>query len=698
MPVERVPGVEGLEPIGRGGSATVHKGHQRELDRWVAVKLIPLTDEATIRRFDRERRAMGRLSQHPAIATIYSSGITPDHLGYLVMPLFERSLQAHLTERGALSWREAIDLFLPIADAVSHAHREDVLHLDLKPSNVLLDADNRPFVADFGLASLLEEGQPSVLSALSPAYASPEAIDSGTRSRSSDVYGLGATLHAMLTGTAPYSAAPGDARSVFERIAADPVPTIGGVPSELADAVRRAMAKAPEDRWRTVEEFSSAVRAAAGIPVPRGASPRRERWIAGAWVAAAIAVTATGLAIAKGGGDPGSSPTTAVAPATTPTTPSTSAGSTAPAPVAAPTTTPTTTTYPLPEVLAIPLGGLLQPPALDADVVWAVRDTLDGEGSLIRLSRASGAVTDVVKVGNRPRGPAVTDDAVWVFNVVDGTVSRVDRETRVVTDTVDLELGELEVESPIDGFSAQAIVAGHGAVWVSTGRTGVVVKLDATRLTTEYFWLHEGVSIPGFRGTIAPPLVTETDVWIVGQSDRCSACTDLARLPFGNEPEEAELELPIGTATLPPVALPDGRLLIVSLGENAWAYLADPGTGAVDQVGGVIEGWPSSVVMLGDAAFIGTAQGTLHRLARGSDGSWSLVAWASGLGDIGPLGSDGELVWLIDEASGSLLAVDSAGVPVTVLTWPGLTGLPVLGEGEVWIGSGGELVRVKPHG
>ncbi len=697
MALENVPGVESLELIGRGGIATVHKGFQPDLDRWVAVKLIPLTDDAALRRFDRERRAMGRLSQHPSIATIYSSGVSQGRTGYLVMPLFERSLQSVIASRGALPWREAIELILPVADAVAHAHRENILHLDLKPSNILLDADGRPHVADFGLATLLEEGQPSALSALSPAFSSPEAINSGQRSRSSDVYGLGATLHTLLSGTAPYAAAKGDSRSVFERIAADPVPTQSESPRAVADVVRRALAKAPEDRWRSVEEFSAALRDAVGLPAVAAARPRRGWWIAAAWVAAAATVTTIGAVVADRQADAPAPPTLttpdpplATEPTLTTLPPTTSSTTTTP-----PTTT-TTKEAAIPDVLSIPLGGLLQPPAITDEAVWVVRDETTGAGSLVRVDRASGAVTDVVRVGSRPRGPVVTEDAVWVFNVSDGTVSRLDRESLEVTDTVRLRVDGFEVASPIGGFHSQAIVEGHDAVWVASGRSGLIFKIAADDLFVQHFFLHEAFDLPGFRGYIAPPLVTETDVWIVGESDACSGCGDLVRLPLGNDPATDHLGLEGGSRTLPPVLLADGKLLVVSLA-GGWSYVIDPTQPSVTILAGIIEGSPHSIVTLDRMAVIGTLEGKLYRVT-GTDGSWGLETWTTVSDRMGALASDGEQLWLVDESAGALRSVSPDGTVAELLSRDGLTGQPVVYAGEVWIASGGELLRIRPHG
>ena len=146
-------GIEGLvdpRAIGEGGNAVVYRAYQPALDRQVAVKVLKgLVDDDARRRFDRERRAMGRLSEHEGIVTVYESGFTERGEPYLVMPLLPGSLEDELRS-GPLPWRAAVEVMADVCDTVGIAHESGVVHRDLKPGNIMRSPTGRPLVADFG--------------------------------------------------------------------------------------------------------------------------------------------------------------------------------------------------------------------------------------------------------------------------------------------------------------------------------------------------------------------------------------------------------------------------------------------------------------------------------------------------------------------------------------------------------------------
>lgn len=262
-------GIAGLEQplvIGRGGNATVYRAYQATMDRWVAVKVVEGSDEATRRRFDRERQAMGRLSQHPGIVTIYESGYTANGRPYLVMPhLAAGSLQDRLDQEGSVPWVEATSLVLAVVPAIDEAHRQGILHRDLKPANIMIDGAGRPLVADFGLASLGDRSQTAAdYVALTPAYSPPELLDNAEPTPSSDVYGLAATLCALITGRPPFTTGTPDGdrlMALYRRIAVDPPPDLRphGVPEHLCLAIANALAKSPADRPSSAGEFGASL-------------------------------------------------------------------------------------------------------------------------------------------------------------------------------------------------------------------------------------------------------------------------------------------------------------------------------------------------------------------------------------------------------------------------------------------------------
>lgn len=264
--VVNIPGVSDLVEIGRGGFGVVYRGRELDLDRPVAVKVLPISlDQRARDRFDRERRALGTLSGHPNIVTIYRAGVTDGGNPYLVMELLEGgAMEVSLRERGAVPWDEVLALGVSLAGAVETAHRAGVLHRDIKPGNVLMSAHGDPKLADFGIARL--QGAPETRSAAITAsinHAAPEIIDGKPPSQASDVYALASTLFELIGGHAPF-ARPGDESiiSVLARIARDPVPDLRlrGIPDIVSRVLEQGMAKDPTARPLTAQAFGELLR------------------------------------------------------------------------------------------------------------------------------------------------------------------------------------------------------------------------------------------------------------------------------------------------------------------------------------------------------------------------------------------------------------------------------------------------------
>ncbi|MEM1229125.1 MAG: WD40 repeat domain-containing serine/threonine protein kinase [Pseudomonadota bacterium] len=202
-----------LGKAGQGGMGVVYRAMQTSLQREVALKLLaagPWSSQDFIERFKREAHAAARL-QHPNIVTIFDIG-EQDELNYFTMRLVDGpTLGEHLADHGGtLPPETAAALVRTVAEAVDYAHRLGVLHLDLKPSNVLLDASGTPLVADFGLARQLGLSMEVANDEVSgtPSYMAPEQarLDDSRLSPATDVYGLGALLYECLTGQPPFAA------------------------------------------------------------------------------------------------------------------------------------------------------------------------------------------------------------------------------------------------------------------------------------------------------------------------------------------------------------------------------------------------------------------------------------------------------------------------------------------------------------
>lgn len=276
-----IAGIADARPLNSGGNAIVYVARQPAMDRDVVVKILRAANDPSVkRRFDREQKAMGRLSDHRGIVPVYQSGVTINNDPYLVMPFFERgSLQDELQESGRFDPERARLDLIAICDALQAAHDKGVLHRDLKPGNILRSNDGRPVLADFGIARIMDT-QSSVSTALTltPLYSPPEVFEGAMAAVSQDVYGLGAVLFALLNGKAAFDR--GDAETsvlaLMRRVTDQPLPALpSDVPLGVVAAVRRAMSKKPGDRFETVAAFGEALRTAHDYQPP-AQLPRRQ--------------------------------------------------------------------------------------------------------------------------------------------------------------------------------------------------------------------------------------------------------------------------------------------------------------------------------------------------------------------------------------------------------------------------------------
>jgi len=203
-----IPGLVDWRPLARGGFSTVWQARQESLNRLVAVKVDHRTlgEDKERRRFLREAGAAGRLSGHAGIVTVHDAGILDDGRPFLVMDLCPGgSLTQWLKPEGRQSQQRIRDIGVRIADALAAAHARGVLHRDVKPANILINAYDQPGLADFGLAALPEPGADLsvTLEGMTPAYAAKEVFYREPPTEFGDVYSLAATLYALLDGKPP---------------------------------------------------------------------------------------------------------------------------------------------------------------------------------------------------------------------------------------------------------------------------------------------------------------------------------------------------------------------------------------------------------------------------------------------------------------------------------------------------------------
>jgi len=244
--------------LGRGGMGAVYEAHHVVTGHPYALKLMDLDllqtgDAESLERFRREARLGSRL-EHPSVVSVVDADLEGP-IPWIVQELLPgQTLLDRLRQTGVMDWASALELLIPIADALGHAHERGVLHRDLKPSNILLDQDDRPRLADFGLAK--ESGGQALRLTLSgeavgtPNYMAPEQA-SGARAQgpSLDVYGFCAVLYQVLTGHPPFKGAT--LLETLQQIVQDPAPRLSAsleVPRQLDDLVASGLEMEPGDR------------------------------------------------------------------------------------------------------------------------------------------------------------------------------------------------------------------------------------------------------------------------------------------------------------------------------------------------------------------------------------------------------------------------------------------------------------------
>jgi len=265
--------------LGHGGMGAVYLGTRAddEFKKQVAIKIVaaPLGDEDLIRRFRRERQILAEL-EHPQIARLIDGGTTEEGLPYLVMEFVDgQGIDEYCAAR-RLSVPERLRLFRVVCDAVHYAHTNLVVHLDLKPQNVLVTADGQPKLLDFGIAALVSGDRDAAspvtrtgLAAMTPEYASPEQARGDRVTAASDIYSLGVVLYELLTGGRPHDLTGKRPDEIYRALAdTDPSrpsaaasragdePLARRLRGDLDAIVLMALRKDPQRRYASVAQLS----------------------------------------------------------------------------------------------------------------------------------------------------------------------------------------------------------------------------------------------------------------------------------------------------------------------------------------------------------------------------------------------------------------------------------------------------------
>ena len=254
--------------IGEGGMATVFRAFDQRLERDVALKLFrrdsfsPAVARRMLKRFDREAKALARLS-HANIVEILDYGSFEDSL-FLVMKFMPGGT---LKDRAGktMSYPQAARLLVPVARALDYAHREGIIHRDVKPANILLTKGGDPMLSDFGIAKIMDENKSVSLTATNvgvgtPEYMAPEQWVNKVSPRS-DIYALGIIFYELVTGVKPY--ASDTPAGVAIKQATEPIPDprrfIFELPDQVVHVILKALARRPEDRYENMAVFADAL-------------------------------------------------------------------------------------------------------------------------------------------------------------------------------------------------------------------------------------------------------------------------------------------------------------------------------------------------------------------------------------------------------------------------------------------------------
>ena len=250
-----------IEKIGNGGMATVYKAKDHVLNRNVAVKILKdefITDNEFIKRFRTEAQSAASLT-HPNIVSIYDVGNEGD-IYYIVMELIQgKTLKEIINEDGKLSWKWSVNIAIQMASALETAHKNGIIHRDIKPHNIIITEDGMAKVTDFGIAKAVSNSTITAFGTTigSVHYFSPEHAKGGFTDAKSDIYSLGVVMYEMLTGRVPFDADTPVSVALMQ-VQEDPIEPIklnSQIPISVDKIILKAMQKDPADRYQNATDM-----------------------------------------------------------------------------------------------------------------------------------------------------------------------------------------------------------------------------------------------------------------------------------------------------------------------------------------------------------------------------------------------------------------------------------------------------------
>ena len=248
--------------LGVGGTAAVYLARDPYMERQVAVKVLSLqftSDTFYQTNFQREAKVIAAL-EHPYIVPVFDFGRHGSQPYIVMRHMVGGSLQERLVSEGRLELSELARIISRVADGLDAAHAQGIIHRDVKPANILFDADGEAFLADFGIAQILHQstGETGPLVFGTPRYMSPEQITAGSLDGRSDVYALGVILYRALAGRTPYTGS--SSRAIAQAHLTEPVPKILEARPDLRppweEIINKALAKKPAGRYATAGDLA----------------------------------------------------------------------------------------------------------------------------------------------------------------------------------------------------------------------------------------------------------------------------------------------------------------------------------------------------------------------------------------------------------------------------------------------------------
>ncbi|MCE5237167.1 serine/threonine protein kinase [bacterium] len=267
MSAQTIGGFQVIRELGRGGMGIVYEAEQAMPRRHVALKVLPpefAHSPGVAARFEQEANRMAQLDGHPNIATVYAAGEDNGTAYFAMQLLTGGDLEQRLARQGRFDQREAAQIIAKVADALDHAHRQGIVHRDVKPANIMFNAQGEPVVTDFGIAQAVDQVRMTMtgMSVCTPEYASPEQVKGNPVDGRSDLYSLGVVLYRMVTGR-PLFDCGNPMTWAMKHMTEAPQPPEAwypGVNPQLRNAILKCLQKEPSDRFANGHGLAQALR------------------------------------------------------------------------------------------------------------------------------------------------------------------------------------------------------------------------------------------------------------------------------------------------------------------------------------------------------------------------------------------------------------------------------------------------------